>query len=743
MKDIFKVDYDNNNDIVQYLDIYTMKEYIEKVLGIKLSDEEIEHILHEDLLLNVFDKVIPKKEKDKEVEYSIKDKDIYEGMILYLQHYGLDEKELSRLRYQYKTLKKDNPFEYIIFNSIVKAELNNPIHILLRDRSIKFIIDIRDGIPDILLCWNLLTLLIKWNIPRQAIRNNLKSYKKLYTKFKNDKLKRLINGDPYIYKFSCMIPFNIIDKVFLSTISDNKNHPIRVYSCIKHFVKSNRLYYNSRKWIEVKLYDRYEIDRTNITKYFSNVKIVTIPNNRLDNMYVLKHYSDDENTIKMYINRMLQKTNTNIITKHDLKLEDKQLQGYTNGMTYPISILTGKPGTGKSTVLIEMIRCLIYNNIKWNTCCFTGSASTLLKNKLEMKLVNESTKLFEKRCSEVKIHKNISTIDSLILAIRNGKDDFRDDINVIIIDEFSMVSLKKFSKLIKELNRCHNHNKIILLGDPNQLPSIKMGNLLIDLIDYGKDKTDQVIIDDRTVNIKSIDKDNDNIIPHIELDKIYRTNNMDILNRLDNILLGKPDTLFKNSRHYKYIEDESLTYTYIDTILDDIDNVMILCSANKGEYGSNNINKYIDKKRNLLGGNHKFKIGDRIMCTDNGEYDTFNISNGDIFHVKEIKDNIYSIYRPCDTNKIITISRKHMKYFKLSYSTTIHKSQGKEYSNVLIILSKEYRILLNRNILYTAISRTTSRCTLISDKETLIYCINKQISRPITALPIKGYLFVY
>jgi len=390
-----------------------------------------------------------------------------------------------------------------------------------------------------------------------------------------------------------------------------------------------------------------------------------------------------------------------------------------------ISIMTGGPGTGKSNTIIRICNHFNKNKIPFKILSPTGTSSQSLKDALS----NHNKK---NKDNEHNYGDDIMTIDKFIKM--NDNLDNRDlQIEMIVIDEFSMVGLKKFNQLIRILNLVRILKKIIIVGDPNQLPSIQIGNILHDFINYG-------IYEQENMNNFMIQKKK--LIPCATLTTVHRTDCDEIMQITNAIVCNTPEKIIGNTNDkFKYFNNLSNIYQRINSYKNEIHNTMLLIHTNKGDWGCDVINKEIS---NILVPTNSeyngFKIKDRIICTKNGLYDTDkNLNNGDIFYMDNITQNplIFHLSKYKESSEIIKINQTEISHFKLAWAISIHKSQGKEWNNVIVMIPNFNIHMLNRNLLYTATTRCKKECNILCESDSLlIKCLRNTIQLNPTILQI-------
>lgn len=378
-------------------------------------------------------------------------------------------------------------------------------------------------------------------------------------------------------------------------------------------------------------------------------------------------------------------------------------------------VITGGPGTGKTTIIKAICNILNENNLKFNLAAPTGRAA---------KRMQESTENVA-----FTIHRLIGIKPESPIPEFNEENTLNCD--YVILDEASMIDIKLMDKLLKALS---SKTALILVGDHNQLPSVGAGNVLKDILDT----------DIKAVKLKKIFRQakESNIVvnAHKINDGLYP-----ILNQKNK------DFFFINSNSKKFQNDlldlvKNRLPNYYK--LDPINDIQILAPSKKSLWGIVNINdlcqKELNKNPNSIKINNRiFKLGDKVMqVRNNYELESLNpddfddgVYNGDIGRIIDIDKNMESLKVEFYDGNIVSYKKEDVKDLDLSYAITIHKSQGSEFDCVLIPMMPASFMLLNRNLLYTAITRAKKLVILLGEKKILKQMVrNNNESKRLTNL---------
>ena len=529
----------------------------------------------------------------------------------------------------------------------------------------------------------------------------------------------IFNTNPYFYKD--IVDFKHIDDAYLK--SDNIDVDIRNKACFEevfHYLEmdTGNTYFNELEIIDgLKRFFKIILDYDTFDNYLSELTL----DNRLikenDKIFLTKTYRDEQTIADklLYINSLsVQKysvIDTEIIKLQedlDVKYNDEQIMAIKNALESRISIITGGPGTGKTTIVKAIVK--LYRIIhKLSEQDVSEQIALIAPTGRASKKLSEATGL------------GGSTIHRF-LKWNKETDDFQiNEMNpnyqkLIIIDETSMIDTPLFSALLKGLT---SNIQLVLVGDANQLPSVGPGNILSDLIAtkaftfsplhqiYRQSKNSYIPILASEIKDKCLSED------FLEQKDDYN-------------FLSLPSSKIKNM--IKKICELS-----INKGLDESD-MQILVPMYKGENGIDNINvllqdlfnpKEKDKKEIKIG-DVIYREGDKVLQLVNDPDN--QVFNGDIGYIKKIvsiktprKEDLFLI----DYDGIkVEYKREDMYQVKHAYAITIHKSQGSEFSHVIMPISKNYYKMLYNKLIYTGVSRAKKSLVIIGEETAFKMAIN-------------------
>lgn len=384
---------------------------------------------------------------------------------------------------------------------------------------------------------------------------------------------------------------------------------------------------------------------------------------------------------------------------NQIQLAQKQKEAIKACLHHGVLVLTGGPGTGKTTVIKGILSILKAQGLKIRLAAPTGRAAKRLSETTGQKALTIH-RLLEAN--------NLAQDDNLQLGFSKDIDD-QLDADVIILDEVSMVDIVLMHHF---LNAVPDGCRIILVGDTDQLPAVGPGSVLKDIIRSQK-------------------------IPAIRLDEIFRQaqtsmiiQNAHIINagRLPDLRKQYSDFVF-----YELNDDTSITQKILDLCTKDLPHegfdvlkdVQVLSPMHRFLCGVENLNLMLQERLNpkknqdeLKYSSQTFRVGDKVMHIRNNY--PKNVFNGDIGFIQDINNEKLTVDY---FDHIVTYEKNELNELTLAYASSVHKSQGSEYKVVIIPLSTSHYIMLQRNLLYTAITRAKQKVIIIGSKKALMTAI--------------------
>jgi exodeoxyribonuclease V alpha subunit len=383
---------------------------------------------------------------------------------------------------------------------------------------------------------------------------------------------------------------------------------------------------------------------------------------------------------------------------------EKQKEAIIDAFRFHFEIITGGPGTGKTTIIKSIVK--LYQEL------YKKSKSEMIE---EVSLLAPTGRAAKRMTETVGL--KASTIHRFLKWNKETNkfkvnEHNKVDTKLVIIDEASMIDTYLLDSLLKGL---YYDTKIILVGDYNQLPSVGSGQILKDLIES-------------------------NMFNVVELSELYRQKeNSNIITFADDINRGIYNlSLFNKEDDLTYISCDSynlidkfseLCYSYQDY---DPNELIILAPMYKTINGIDNLNLIAreifnpksDDKEEMMIGDIKYRELDKVILLINMPDD--DVYNGDIGIICEIDKFNNEIYIDFDGN-IVKFNKSKFTNFKLGYVTSIHKSQGSEFKVVIMILLNEFNRMLYRKLLYTGVTRAKKNLYLLGEETAIKRCINNNI----------------
>ena len=425
---------------------------------------------------------------------------------------------------------------------------------------------------------------------------------------------------------------------------------------------------------------------------------------------------EDEQMMKKRISRIEKETGT--------ELDEMQRQAMAAAAQHGLFILTGGPGTGKTTTINAIIRYFEEEGAELRLAAPTGRAA---------KRMTEATGY------EAQTIHRLLELNGLPEGEQDGRAVHFDrnsenplEADVIIIDEMSMVDISLMYSLLLAVTA---GTRLILVGDENQLPSVGPGNVLRDIIRSG-------------------------CFPVVELKKIFRqASESDIVVNAHKINRGEQVTINNKSRDFFFLKryDADIIIRVVIALIQEklpryVDakpyEIQVLTPMRKGLLGVERLNQILqrylnppdEKKKEKEIGQRLFREGDKVMQVKNnyqleweilGRYKIpvdkgAGVFNGDTGIMTEINEFAETATVEFEDGRQAQYSFKQLEELELAYAVTIHKSQGSEYPAVIIPILSGPRMLMNRNLLYTAVTRARRCVTVVGSENTFAEMIRNE-----------------
>lgn len=611
---------------------------------------------------------------------------------------------------------KEQTFDIIEMSPASLAEIRNI--------SLKKALEIGEKFKELKKLQNTVMFLQKYNI---STNMSLKIYE-IY----GAKTVDIVKNNPYRLVEDVMgIGFLTADKIAKSIgISDKSEFRVRaglLYSLNNAVEKTgntylpkNMLFSQAAVLLEIEyeshqeLYDEalnsLTLDKTILVLWHHEREIVTPSKYHFYENSVAQKLSLLNNSIKTQ-NLELEEDIKHFEEKFDIKFHEEQKNAIKNSINNGVSVITGGPGTGKTTIIKCIIEILKAQNQKFMLLAPTGRASKRLSDS-----TGEEAKT---------IHRALEVASGDLANnsrfVYNENNNFK--VNAVIVDEVSMVDVALMNHLCKALPRdC----KLILVGDKDQLPSVGAGNVLDDII-------------------KS------EIIKISMLTKIYRQSDDSlIITNAHLINSGKMPFIDNSSKDFFFeekVELDNIKQSIIDMVVKRLPKftglestqIQVLAPLKAGVCGIDNLNRSLQEainppsvhKMELLSGETIFRVGDKVMQTANNynlvwkklngfiEEEGEGVFNGDIGFIDLIDYQTGEMIVTFEDGRRCLYPRTEINQLSLAYAITIHKSQGSEFDVVIIPAIAGPSMILTRNLIYTAVTRAKKMVVLVGEQKNL------------------------
>jgi len=386
-------------------------------------------------------------------------------------------------------------------------------------------------------------------------------------------------------------------------------------------------------------------------------------------------------------------------------LAPSQREALKTVLTSRVSIITGGPGVGKTTLVNSILLILRAKKVKCLLCAPTGRAA---------KRLTETTGL------EAKTIHRLLEVDPATGRFQRNEDKPL-ECDLLIVDETSMVDVLLMYALLRALPKT---SALIMVGDVDQLPSVGPGNALRDLIDSG-------------------------VVPVVRLTEVFRqAASSNIITSAHLIRQGKMPELrtAEASSDFHFVERETpeeISSTLVRLVqdripkghhLDPIRDIQVLCPINRGSIGVRELNTVLQGALNPACPGEpaverfgwRFQVRDKVLQTEN-DYKK-EVFNGDIGTIEKIDTVEQELFIRFD-ERLVTYDFGELDEVSLAYAVTIHKAQGSEFPAVVIPVAMQHYMLLQRNLIYTGITRAKRLLVLVGQKKALGFAVRNDQAR--------------
>lgn len=534
-----------------------------------------------------------------------------------------------------------------------------------------------------------------------------------------NRIKDILNND--LYSLIDFIDFKKLDKVYFHLFESTNN--MRIEACVLESIKNITFEsgdtYSYKDEIISYMREFFQID---ICEIFDEIIDSLVRKRKMvvyhDKYYLYKTYHDE-----VYISDALYDISfydtscmhnfdnllTSVEKEYNITYNEEQKNAIKTVMDNSITIITGGPGTGKTTIVNGILRMYQLINMIPDSR-FNQAVALLAPTGRASKRLSETT-----NCGAMTIHRYLKwNHETKEFGINEyNKNEHR----LIIVDEVSMIDNELMASL---LHGIEHDCKIVFVGDEFQLPSVSQGNVLKDLIE-----SDMFA----HVRLKNIYRQSDNSFIPILAREIKNIN-------IESDLHEKKDDY--NFLECKKSEIKSMLSEIISMSIDkglSEKDVQILAPMYKGENGIDNLNIILQelfnpktsKKVSVKIGPVEYREHDKVLNLVNNIDQ--NIFNGDIGYIKKINEKNSQEFMVVDYyGNQVTYKREEVGTLRHAYAMTIHKSQGSEFNHVIIPITKEFNRMLYNKLLYTGVSRAKKSLVLIGDIEAFLYAVNNSYS---------------
>lgn len=530
----------------------------------------------------------------------------------------------------------------------------------------------------------------------------------------------IVKEDPYRLTEVKGIGFKKADEIAMTAVGLHREHESRIragilYALEEGAVKNGHCYLNIEELQNIanahlNVHARLILD--NLDYLIKNKKILLgkshlVPKSLPDDRIYLPSFFFAEKFLQAQFERLAERPRkayqkiVDDLKKNDY-LAEEQKRAVVTAITSGLSVITGGPGTGKSTTLKYIIKYLEQNDIAYALCAPTGKAA--------------------KRISEI-TGREAKTIHRLLEYNQSGhfsrNKSERLQVDLVIVDESSMIDLFLMAALVEALPM---HGSLVLIGDADQLPPVGPGQVLKDLLASG-------------------------ICPVVRFTEIHRqAEGSAIIKTAHEINKGKRSLTVASQgendpsdAHFIARDNpEDLLNTIIESVCEKFpslgvppDEIQVLSPMRKGPIGTERINAAIQErlhygKEKLYG---RYFLGDKVMHLSN-DYNK-NVYNGDSGFIVGNDAETNTLMVQYDQGRLIEYESYELDDITLAYAITVHKSQGSEWKYVIMPVHEQHYIMLRRDLIYTGVSRGKELLLLLGTKKGLGMAVgnNKEAKR--------------
>ena len=554
----------------------------------------------------------------------------------------------------------------------------------------------------------------------QEIGFSLDDASKILVKHNMD-IDEVIEGNLYLLKD--LFDFKKLDDLYVTNF--DRESELRIRECLISSMENLSFNEGSTYYLKEHIYEALSaLYSLNIGLELFNEYLDKLENDGLiihdkDNYYLKKYYDEEKNIANMLY--CLAKAKLKPLDDLDEKIfqegemlgisyNEEQVKAIKNSLNSNISIISGGPGTGKTTI-IKAICDLYIKEYNLDATNILTTIALLAPTGRASKRMSMATSLPAYTIHRfLKWHKETDTFEY--------NEDNKIPHKLIIVDETSMIDVSLMNSLLKALN----HNvQLVLVGDIYQLPSVGPGLILHDLIEC-----DYFSFNPLTIIYRQSEN---SYIPFLAKD--IKLQNID-----DDFMYKRDDYTFMNCSEEEILMKVASTCKYALTKGIDENRLQVLAPMYKGVNGIDNINTVLQKiynpesssKSEIKYGEKIYRENDKVLqLVNDSDNQVFNGDIGKIIYIGQDRLRKLVIRIDFDGN-VITIDKKDLKNITLAYAISIHKSQGSEFEHVIIPISKSYFVMLYNKLLYTGVSRAKKSLTLIGDPKSFTYAIGNNYS---------------